>query len=54
MLTNEERIKALICNLKNYDWDIFPEYRLEREDGEALLQVLNDKTMDAGVQDRTE
>lgn len=40
MLTNKERIKALICNLKNYDWDIFPVYRLEREDALALYELL--------------
>lgn len=40
MLTTEERIRALICNLKNYDWYVYPQYRLEKEDAAALLEVL--------------
>ncbi|MBR4396477.1 MAG: hypothetical protein IKS93_01325 [Methanobrevibacter sp.] len=41
MLTNEERIRALIGNLKNWDWSIFPQYRLEKEDAAALMKLLN-------------
>ena len=41
MLTNEERIRALRCNLKNYDWSVSPQFRLEQEDAEALLGLLN-------------
>jgi len=40
MLTDEERIRALICNLKNWDWSVLPQFRLEKEDGEALLKLL--------------
>ena len=40
MLTNEERIRALICNLKNMDWTVNPQYRIEKEDAAALLEVL--------------
>ena len=41
MLTNEERLRAIRCNLKNHDWDIFPQYKIEKEDAVALLEVLN-------------
>lgn len=41
MLTNEERIRALKCNLKNFDWTVTPQFRLEKEDAEALLELLN-------------
>lgn len=40
MLTDEERIRALKGNLKNWDWGINPQYRLEKEDAEALLRAL--------------
>ena len=40
MLTNEERIRALKCNLKNWSWDIAPQYRLEKEDATALLELF--------------
>lgn len=41
MLTTEERIRALIGNLKNWDWTIFPQFRLEKEDAAALMEILN-------------
>ncbi len=44
MLTTEERIRALICNLKNWDWSVSPQYRLEQEDSEALMKVLGQVT----------
>lgn len=40
MLTTEERIRALICNLKNMDWSVNHQYRIEKEDAAALLEVL--------------
>ena len=40
MLTTEERIRALIGNLKNNDWSINPQFRLEKEDAAALLEIL--------------
>lgn len=40
MLTKEERLRALKCNLKNYNWTVTPQFRLEREDAEALLELL--------------
>lgn len=41
MLTAEERIRALKCNLKNYDWTVSPQFRLEKEDAEVLLELLS-------------
>lgn len=40
MLTMEERIRALIGNLKNWDWTVYPQYRIEKEDSEALIKLL--------------
>lgn len=40
MLTNEERIRAFVGNIKNYDWHLFPVYRLEREDALAICELL--------------
>ena len=38
-MTKAERIRALVGNVKNWDWDIFPQFRLEREDAEALQDL---------------
>lgn len=40
MLTDEERIRALLCNLKNWSWDVCPVYKIEKEEAEALFKVL--------------
>ena len=39
-MTNNERIRALIGNLKNWSWDVNPQFRIEKEDADAL-QDLN-------------
>ncbi len=39
MITHKERIRALIGNLKHNDWDIFPQFRIEKEDAEALKDI---------------
>ena len=44
MLNNEERVRAFIGNIKNYDWSIFPVYRLEREDALAIAEALTEKS----------
>lgn len=36
MLTNKERVRALIGNLKNWAWDVHPQFRIEKEDADAL------------------
>lgn len=38
-MTKAERIRALVGNVKNWDWDIYPQFRLEREDAEALQDL---------------
>ena len=40
MLSTEERIRALIGNLKNWSWDVIPYYRIEKEDAIALLEFF--------------
>lgn len=44
MLTNKERIRSLIGNLKNHVWDVNPQFAVEKEDAEALqdLQALKE------------
>lgn len=51
MLTNAERIMAVKCNLKNLDWTVTPQFRLEREDADALLELL---TRDSGSEQTDE
>lgn len=38
-MTKMERIRALIGNLKNWSWDVFPQFRIEKEDAEALQDL---------------
>lgn len=39
VMTEMERIRALIGNLKNWDWTIFPQFKLEKEDAVALQNL---------------
>lgn len=38
-MTSKERIRSLITNLKNWSWDVFPTFKLEQEDAEALQDI---------------
>jgi len=38
-MTKAERIRALIGNLKNWSWDVTPQFRIEIEDAEALQDL---------------
>lgn len=38
-MTNKERIRALIGNLKNWSWDVCPQFRIELEDAKALQDI---------------
>ena len=42
MLTREERLRALFGNLKNYSWDVYPQFKLEKEDAEVLLDATKE------------
>ena len=37
-----DRVRALLGNLKNWSWDIAPQYRIEKEEATALLEFLKD------------
>lgn len=39
MLSNLERIRALMGNIKNWSWDIYPKFTIHREDAEALKDL---------------
>ena len=38
-MNNAERIRALVGNVKNWSWDIFPQFKMEKEDAEALQDI---------------
>lgn len=38
-MNKKERIRALIGNLKNWSWDVEPQFRIEKEDAEALQDL---------------
>lgn len=42
MLTKEERLRALFGNLKNWSWDVEPQFRIEKEDAEVLLDATKE------------
>lgn len=42
MLTNEERLRALFGNLKNWSWEVSPQFRIEKEDAEVLLNATKE------------
>ena len=44
MLTVQERIRALLGNLKNWSWDIYPQFRIEKEDADALREYVTGLT----------
>lgn len=41
-MTNEERLRALFGNLKNWDWTVFQYYKIEKEDAEVLLDATKE------------
>lgn len=40
MLTNDERVRAFIGNIKHYNWELFPDYRMTREEAQAICERL--------------
>lgn len=49
MLTNEERVRAILGNIKNWAWDIYPKFTIEKEDAKALIEYLRNDMNMAGV-----
>ena len=41
MLTNEERLRALLGNIKNWSWDVYPKFSIDKDDAIALLEHFN-------------
>ena len=39
-MTTTERVRALLGNLKNWSWDVNPQFRIEKEDADALREYL--------------
>ena len=42
MLTKTERLRALLGNIKNHPWDVIPQFKLEKEDADVLLEVTKE------------
>ena len=42
MITNEERLRAFFGNLKNWSWDVSPQFKIEKEDAEVLLNATKE------------
>lgn len=42
MLTDAERIRALETNLENWPWDTSPSFKLEKEEADIILKLINE------------
>ena len=42
MMTRDERVRALLGNIKNWSWDVTPQFRIEKEDGNALREYVSE------------
>jgi len=53
MLTYTERIRALETNLENWPWDTSPSFKLEKEEADIILDLIdligNDKAVTENV-----
>lgn len=43
MLTDAERIRALETNLENWPWDTSPSFKLEKEEADIILKLINER-----------
>ena len=41
-MSDEERLRALFGNLKNWSWDVNPQFKIEKEDAEVLLNATKE------------
>ena len=39
-MTPKERVRALLGNLKNWSWDVYPKFSIEKEDADALIDFM--------------
>ena len=53
MLTNKEKLRALLGNIKNWSWDIYPVFKIDEGDAKALLEYFkeNDKAVTGALAD---
>ena len=40
MLTDRDRLIALVNNLSEWEWELFPTYKIDRETSEALVKFF--------------
>ena len=48
-MTRQERVRALLGNIKNWSWDIEPHFKLDKDDADALFEHLRDDPEMGGV-----
>lgn len=54
-MNTTERVRALLGNLKNWSWDVNPQFRIEKEDADALREYLaNDKEVTSNATNRAD
>lgn len=41
-VNRDERVRALLGNLKNWSWDVNPQFRVEKEDSDALRDYVKE------------
>ena len=49
MLTSEERIRAMLNNIRSWSWEIYPKFTIEREDAEAIRDYFRQDKNFAGA-----
>lgn len=41
MLTKKERLNALKANLSRWPWDIYPTFKIDKEEAEIISEILS-------------
>jgi polyhydroxyalkanoate synthesis regulator phasin len=41
-MTRDERVRALLGNLKNWTWSVAPQFRIEQEDSDAIRSYVDE------------
>lgn len=42
MLTDRERLRALVGNIKNWSWEIYPVFKIDEADARALIEYFKE------------
>lgn len=41
-MTKQERLRAIIGNLKNYDFEVFPTFKIDKQDAEVIRELYHE------------